>query len=402
MHNKLKWIIVAGARPNFMKIAPLIKEINRYNHQSINDRAEIIPLLVHTGQHYDDKMSKVFFEDLGLPKPDVDLGIGSASHAVQTAKIMIEFEQVCLETKPDLVIVVGDVNSTLACSLVAVKLGIKVAHIEAGLRSFDRSMPEEINRIVTDSISDYLFTTCVDANENLNREGISEDKIFFVGNLMVDTLLSHRDKADKSKILETLNLTNGNGVRDYAILTLHRPSNVDFREIFEGIIEPIHELSNKIPVIFPAHLRTQKQINAFGMEKYFYDSVSTDNRHGISLLDPLGYLDFLKLMSNAKVVLSDSGGIQEETTILGVPCLTLRENTERPITITEGTNKLVGTNSDKIIFQAKNVLRNGRREVRIPALWDGNAAERILQILTSYIIISKVVVIESKLHNEHS
>jgi UDP-N-acetylglucosamine 2-epimerase (non-hydrolysing) len=381
MKNKLKWLTVAGARPNFMKIAPLIKEIERYNDNCEKDSSAIMPILVHTGQHYDDRMSKVFFEDLNLPKPDIDLGIGSASHAVQTAKIMIEFEKVCLNMKPDLVIVVGDVNSTMACSLVAVKLGIKVAHIEAGLRSFDRSMPEEINRIVTDSISDYLFTTCEDANKNLIREGVSEDKIYFVGNLMVDTLLSHKDKADKSHILETLNLTNGNGVKDYALLTLHRPSNVDVREIFEGIIKPIHELSNKIPVIFPAHLRTQKQVKAFGMENYFHKSSLSGNPHGIILIDPLGYLDFLKLMANAKLVLSDSGGIQEETTILGVPCLTLRENTERPITITEGTNTLVGIKSDKIISSAMSIYNRKESVNRIPAFWDGKSAGRIIEIL---------------------
>jgi UDP-N-acetylglucosamine 2-epimerase (non-hydrolysing) len=383
MKTQLKWLIVGGARPNFMKIAPLIKEINQYNEYRDKEQPGIIPILVHTGQHYDDRMSKVFFDDLGLPKPDIDLGIGSASHAVQTAKIMIEFEKICLEAKPDLVIVVGDVNSTLACSLVAVKLGIKVAHIEAGLRSFDRSMPEEINRIVTDSVSDYLFTTCEDANKNLVGEGMSEDKIYFVGNLMVDTLLSHKEKADKSHILETLKLTNGNGVKDYALMTLHRPSNVDVRETFEGIIGPIHELSNKILVIFPAHLRTQKQINAFGMEKYFYNSTLQGNSDGISLIDPLGYLDFLKLMANAKLVLSDSGGIQEETTILGIPCLTIRENTERPVTVTEGTNELVGTNSDKIISYAEDILLNEGKAGRIPALWDGNAANRIVRILTS-------------------
>lgn len=382
MHNKLKWLIVAGARPNFMKIAPLIKGVEQYNHDRNNDGAAIMPVLVHTGQHYDEKMSKVFFEDLCMPKPDIDLNIGSASHAVQTAKIMIEFEKVCADTKPDLVIVVGDVNSTLACSLVAVKMGIKVAHIEAGLRSFDRSMPEEINRIITDSISDYLFTTCEDADENLKREGISEDKIFFVGNLMVDTLLSHRDKADKSHIIEMLNLKNGAGIKDYAVLTLHRPSNVDIRDTFEGIIEPIYRLSNKIPVIFPAHLRTQKQIKAFGMEKYFHYSALSGNSHAISLIEPLGYLDFLKLMASAKLVLSDSGGIQEETTILNIPCLTIRDNTERPVTITEGTNRLVGTNSDKIISYANDILRNKGKAGRIPSLWDGNAAERIVNILT--------------------
>lgn len=391
MSNNLKWIIVAGARPNFMKIAPLIKEIERHNHDRMKDNLAITPILVHTGQHYDEKMSKVFFDELKIPKPDIDLNVGSASHAVQTAKIMIEFEKVCLEAKPDLVIVVGDVNSTLACSLVAVKLGIKVAHIEAGLRSFDRSMPEEINRIVTDSISDYLFTTCEDANENLRREGISEDKIFFVGNLMVDTLLSHRDKADKSNILEVLKLSNGKEVKDYALMTLHRPSNVDVRETFEGIIKSIHELSNKMPVIFPAHLRTQKQIKAFEMEKYFEHSALTDNLHGISMIDPLGYLDFLKLMAHAKLVLSDSGGIQEETTILGIPCLTIRDNTERPVTITDGTNQLVGTDSDKIMSYADDILNGEIRVGRIPNLWDGGTGLRVINTLLQPLLCKKEI-----------
>ena len=384
MSNNLKWIIVAGARPNFMKIAPLIKEIGRYNEALNKDSSAVIPILVHTGQHYDERMSKVFFEDLGLPKPDIDLGIGSASHAVQAGKIMISFEKVCLEEKPDLVIVVGDVNSTMACALVAVKLGIKVAHVEAGLRSFDRSMPEEINRIVTDSISDYLFTTCKDANENLKREGVSENKIFFVGNLMVDTLLSHKDKADKSPILEILDLVIGTGVKDYALLTLHRPSNVDIQGTFQGIIESIHELSKNIPVVFPAHLRTQKQIKAFGIEKYFHDSSLSHNSKGILLIDPLGYLDFLKLMENARLVLSDSGGIQEETTILGIPCLTIRENTERPVTIREGTNNLIGTNPNKIMSHAMDILRTKKRAGSRPDLWDGKAAQRIIRLIMNY------------------
>lgn len=381
MPNNLKWMIVAGARPNFMKIAPLLKEIKSYNTNHEKKGARIVPILVHTGQHYDDIMSRVFFDDLELPRPDVDLGVGSASHAVQTANIMIEFEKVCIERKPDLVIIVGDVNSTLACSLVAVKSGIKVAHIEAGLRSFDRSMPEEINRIVTDSVSDYLFTTCEDANENLKREGIPEDKIFFVGNLMVDTLLSHRDKAGKSHILEALNLMNGTGVKDYALLTLHRPSNVDERETFEGVIKAVHELSGRMPIIFAAHLRTQKQIKTFGLEKYFGLSRKGEIPKGILMIDPLGYLDFLQLMSNARIVLSDSGGIQEETTILGVPCLTIRENTERPVTINEGTNILVGTCPDSLDEYLNRILSGLCKKGSVPELWDGQAAKRIVDIL---------------------
>ncbi len=365
-----------------MKITPLIKAIARYNNKSEGDAA-IIPVLLHTGQHYDDRMSKVFFEELGIPKPDVDLGIGSASHAVQTAKIMMEFEKVCIDAKPDLVIVVGDVNSSLACSLVAVKLGIKVAHVEAGLRSLDRSMPEEINRIVTDSISDYLFTTCQEADDNLKKEGIPEDRIFFVGNTMVDTLLSHKDKSEKSFILDTLNLVDNGHIKQYALLTLHRPGNVDKRETFTRIMENIKEVSKHIPVIFPAHVRTQKQIEKFAMQDYFINK--SDNsflNEGIHLIEPLGYLDFLKLMSNAMMVCSDSGGIQEETTILGIPCLTLRENTERTITIEEGTNYLVGTSSDKVKGCVEDILRNKRKEGKIPPLWDGNAAERIVRILT--------------------
>jgi UDP-N-acetylglucosamine 2-epimerase (non-hydrolysing) len=368
MSNNLKWIIVAGARPNFMKIAPLIHEIKRYNTDKSVDEPEIVPLLVHTGQHYDEKMSKIFFDDLEIPKPDIDLGVGSASHAVQTAKIMVAFEKVVMENKPDLVIVVGDVNSTMACSLVAVKLGAKVAHIEAGLRSFDRLMPEEVNRIVTDSVSDYLFTTCEDANENLRQEGISENKIFFVGNLMVDTLLSHRHKADKSNILEKLNLIGDNHVKDYALLTLHRPSNVDVKDVFERIVEELRHVSETIPIIFPAHLRTQKQIETFGMQAYFDFSFSSDNSRSIRVIDPLGYLDFLKLMSHARMVLSDSGGIQEETTILGVPCLTIRENTERPVTVKEGTNMLVGTNSHKISGCVMKILNGGGKKDGYPPL----------------------------------
>jgi len=381
MSSKLKWLIVAGARPNFMKIAPLVNAIDKYNEDGKSGGKIIIPLIVHTGQHYDKAMSKIFFEELGIPKPDINLGIGSGGQGKQTGKIMIAFEKVVLTKKPDLVIVVGDVNSTLACSLVAVKLGIKVAHIEAGLRSFDKTMPEEINRIVTDSISDYLFTTCEDADENLRREGISNDKIYFVGNLMVDTLLAHKKRANKSNILQKLNLANNTQQRDYGVLTLHRPSNVDVKKTFKNILESLKEISKLIPIIFPAHLRTQKQIKSFGMQDYFDYPLSSNNSHGIRLIDPLGYLDFLKLMSNAKIVFSDSGGIQEETTILGISCLTIRENTERPITIKEGTNTLVGTNSDKIIDTAMKILNGGCKAGSTPKLWDGKSAKRVVDIL---------------------
>ena len=383
MRHLTKIVSVVGARPNFMKIAPIIEQLKIKNK---NLKAKLKHVLVHTGQHYDEEMSKSFFEDLNLPKPDINLGVGSASHAVQTAKIMIEFEKVCLRERPDLIIVVGDVNSTIACALVASKLGIKIAHIEAGLRSFDRAMPEEINRVLTDAISDYLFTTCEDANENLRKEGIPEEKIYFVGNVMIDTLLRYKERAKKSKILEKLGLNKDLQVRSYALLTLHRPSNVDNRETFINILKALKNVSKKIPIIFPAHPRTQRQIKIFSLEKYFnfvnIESNSCVNiENSINLLDPLSYLDFLNLMANAKFVLTDSGGIQEETTILNIPCLTLRENTERPVTLKEGTNTIVGSNPEKIISKSMDIL-NGKKKIgRIPKLWDGKAAERIINIL---------------------
>ena len=383
MRHLTKIVSVVGARPNFMKIAPIVEQLKIKNK---NLKAELKHVLVHTGQHYDEEMSKSFFEDLNLPKPDINLGVGSASHAVQTAKIMIEFEKVCLRERPDLIIVVGDVNSTIACALVASKLGIKIAHIEAGLRSFDRAMPEEINRVLTDAISDYLFTTCEDANENLKREGIPEEKIYFVGNVMIDTLLKYKERAKKSKILEKLGLNKDLQVRSYALLTLHRPSNVDNRETFINILKALKDVSEKIPIIFPAHPRTQRQIKFFSLKKYFnfvnIESNSCVNiENSINLLDPLSYLDFLNLMANAKFVLTDSGGIQEETTILNIPCLTLRENTERPVTLKEGTNTIVGSNPEKIISKSMDIL-NGKKKIgRIPKLWDGKAAERIINIL---------------------
>lgn len=399
----MRIILIAGARPNFMKIAPIITEIEA---KSLKVRREknLSYTLVHTGQHYDNQMSKVFFKDLELPTPDIYLGIGSGTHAEQTAKIMIAFEKVCLQKKPDLVIVVGDVNSTLACTLVSAKLRIKIAHIEAGLRSFDRSMPEEINRIVTDSLSDFLFTSCEDANENLKKEGISQEKILFVGNVMIDTLIRYREKAAKSKLLYQLcsrkeepikeykQAADGcNSVCDYGVLTLHRPSNVDFKDNLRNILEALMEVSRKMTIIFPAHPRTRKQIKLFGYEKYFnfIDFNSKQSivlKNSINLLGPLPYLDFLNLMSNAKLAFTDSGGIQEETTILGIPCLTLRKNTERPVTITEGTNVLVGTNPDAIISESIKILNSGPRTTRIPKLWDGKAAERIVGILENYII----------------
>lgn len=362
---KVKVFIVAGARPNFMKVAPIIRQMR--------DRQDFFPILVHTGQHYDEKLSKVFFDDLGLPKPDINLEIGSGSQAVQTAAIMVEFEKLCEKDRPNLVLVVGDVNSTLACSLVAAKLCIPVAHVEAGLRSRDRSMPEEINRLLTDAASDYLFTTSRDADENLLTEGIPKEKIFFVGNVMVDTLLEHHVKAKQIKYLEGLNCVADNEA--YALLTLHRPSNVDNKESLETIIGAIEYIQKKIKVIFPIHPRTKKQCQQFGLEEKL---AALKN---LVLLEPLGYLDFLSVMSGAKMVLTDSGGLQEETTVLGIPCLTMRDNTERPVTISDGTNLLVGTRADDIISAADKVLSGNHKKGKTPELWDGCAAKRIVDVL---------------------
>ncbi len=363
----LKVLNIVGARPNFMKIAPIYAEMKRRD-------SEFLPMIVHTGQHYDAAMSDSFFVDLGMPKPDVHLNVGSASHAVQTAKIMMEFEPIVLEHKPDWVLVVGDVNSTIACTLVCAKLGIKVAHVEAGLRSFDRTMPEEINRILTDSISDLLLTPSPDGNENLKKEGIADEKVKLVGNVMIDSLLRNLKIAESSIIREELNLTENK----YAVMTLHRPSNVDDKETFSGLLEALLEISEKLPIIFPAHPRTRGKIEEFG----FSEQVEKSN---IKLIEPLGYLDFMRLYSGAKLVLTDSGGLQEETTALGIPCLTLRENTERPITIEMGTNILVGTNAEKIKQTAFEILENNnKKDAKIPPLWDGKTAERICDALLNY------------------
>ncbi len=383
---KKKIIIVAGARPNFIKAAPLIEEFKRHKRY-------IDILLVHTGQHYDKEMSKLFFNDLGLTEPDVYLGVGSGTHAEQTGKIMIEFEKVCFQEKPDLVIVVGDVNSTIACALVAAKLCIPIAHVEAGLRSFDRTMPEEINRVLTDQISDYLFTTCEDANQNLINEGIPEKKIFFVGNVMIDTLHNHLELAKNSIILEKLGLRKKNDIEKYAIVTLHRPSNVDYPKILMGILDAFIELAIEIPVIFPAHPRTIRQIRKFkfvemiNYEENFFSNEVNNRNQNILAIPPLGYLDFLCLMSNATIVLTDSGGIQEETTALGIPCLTIRNNTERPITVKEGTNIIVRNDPNKIIRESIKILTGkNRKQYKIPKLWDGNTSERIIRILIQSLI----------------
>ena len=363
----MKIFNIVGARPNFMKIAPIVEVMKL--------QSDLQPVLVHTGQHYDAKMSKVFFDDLEIPRPDINLEIGSGTHAEQTAGIMPVFEKLCLQEKPDLVLVVGDVNSTLACSVVASKLCIPVAHVEAGLRSGDRTMPEEINRLVTDTLADYLFTTCRDADENLKKEGVSEEKIFFVGNVMIDTLLKHVEKAGQSDIHKRLDLMKNGRAIPYAAMTLHRPSNVDDRKVLEGILDAVEEIQNRIPIVFPIHPRTYKQIQTFGFES------RVKGMKGLILNDPLGYLDFLALVSRSKMALTDSGGLQEETTVLGVPCITIRENTERPITIQEGTNTLVGTDKGKILAAADEIVQTGGKAGRIPELWDGKAAERIVERL---------------------
>ena len=391
----VKIVSVVGARPNFMKVAAICEAIKEHNRLPI--AAPIDHLLVHTGQHYDANMSDYFFNDLDLPKPNLFLGVGSGSHSLQTAKVMEGFENVLLAERPDIVLVVGDVNSTLACALVTKKTWCagakgappfipKLAHVEAGLRSFDRTMPEEVNRIVTDSIADYLFTTEESANRNLEREGIPCDKVHFVGNVMIDTLLRHRSKALESTILRDLQLIENGQLKPYAILTLHRPANVDDRRTLAKMLEAFLAISRHMPIIFPVHPRTLKQIQEADLGDFFVDHFLDspepwDSRVRIRLVPPLGYLDFLNLMSQAKVILTDSGGVQEETTILGVPCITLRENTERPVTLKNGTNVLVGADPDKIIAEFTRVLEGARPVPRTPNLWDGQAAKRIVQIL---------------------
>ncbi len=360
-----KIVNVVGARPNFMKIAPIQREMSR-------DNSGIQPFLVHTGQHYDERMSKLFFDDLQLPQPDVYLGVGSGSHAGQTAKVMVEFETLCLTEKPDMILVVGDVNSTLACSLVAAKLHIPVCHVEAGLRSFDRRMPEEINRIVTDSISDILFTSEPSGNINLEKEGVDPAKIVYVGNVMIDSLLFFKEKSTASPVLEQLEFTSG----EYALVTLHRPSNVDQPDTLNQILDAFEVIQQDIPIILPIHPRTEKNLKRFGLDERLKSMT------GIRLLPPQGYLDFMKLSHNCRFVMTDSGGIQEETTFLGIPCLTLRENTERPVTVEIGTSEIVWNDTDKIIANARKILNGKWKQGRVPELWDGHTAERIVEVLT--------------------
>jgi len=362
----IKVINVVGARPNFMKVAPVVEAMRRR-------AAEFAPLVVHTGQHYDARMSGDFFRDLGLPEPDVHLGVGSGSHAQQTAAVMQLFEPVVLEEKPDWVVVVGDVNSTLACALVCAKLRVPVAHVEAGLRSRDRTMPEEVNRVLTDQIADLLLTPSADADRNLLAEGISAERIRLVGNVMIDSLLKHLALAGRSKVREELNVVG----RDYAVVTLHRPSNVDDPATLSRIVSALAKISERLPVVFPAHPRTRRMLAEFGLLGSF------EGGGRLRLVEPLGYLDFLRLYSGAALVLTDSGGIQEETTALGVPCLTLRENTERPVTVEVGTNKVVGRDPARIVREAESALalRRDGAPPRVPPLWDGHAADRILDAL---------------------
>ncbi len=358
-----KIALVVGARPNFMKAAPLIKNI-RENEPSMETT------LIHTGQHYDRQLSELFFEQLDMPKPDIFLGIGSASHAEQTAKIMICLEKSFLELKPDLVVVFGDVNSTMAAAIVAAKLCIKIAHVESGLRSFDSTMPEEINRIVTDRLSDYLFVTEVSGIRNLKNEGVPTEKIFFTGNIMIDSLINNLAKSNSSRILNDLTLQP----QQYATITLHRPSNVDDINVLTGMFRVMTAISDKMPVVFPCHPRTKKRIEEFGLS----NKMSNGN---VRVIDPLGYLDFLKLQSSSRIVLTDSGGVQEETTYLKIPCVTMRENTERPITVDIGSNVLCGTNPDRIIDAASAILNGPEKKSEIPKFWDGQTSNRIVEVL---------------------
>lgn len=359
----MKIISIVGARPNLVKIAPLLREMRR--------RSEIRSLLVHTGQHYDERLSEIFFRQMGIPEPDINLEVGSGSQAWQTAEVLKRIEPILIEHSPDLVLVVGDVNSTLAASLAAAKLGIRIAHVEAGLRSFDRTMPEEINRVLTDALADDLFVTEPEAVENLIREGRSREAIHLVGNVMIDALRQSLPLAQDSRLAQELGLTKNGACLPFAVLTLHRPANVDSTAALEGLLRIIDTVAARLPVIFPVHPRTKKKL----------EGVVCRNGGDIKIIPPASYLDFLYLLSRAKVVLTDSGGIQEETTALGVPCLTLRENTERPITVTEGTNQVVGQDADKILRAVDMVLAGKWKEGRVPLLWDGHAAERIIDVL---------------------
>lgn len=362
-----KVISIVGARPNFMKIAPIHKAFQQYSDK-------VQHLICHTGQHFDEKMSEVFFTQLELPKPHFFLGIGGGSHAEQTAKIMMEFEKIAITEKPDLVIVVGDVNSTMACTLVTSKLGIKTAHVEAGLRSFDRQMPEEINRLVTDVLADYLFTTEAKAHNNLLREGVSEEKIFFCGNVMIDSLVQFLPKIEQSAITTQLGIEAGK----FILCTFHRPSNVDTQESLTNLVDLLNTLGKERKVVFPIHPRTSNNLKKFGLD--------TNLSPNLILTDPIGYIDFLNLTKNAELIVTDSGGVQEESTWLGVQCITVRDNTERPITVDVGTNQLIGTDLSKVKVAALEVLNGFKKQGGIPELWDGKAASRITKIIVNQIL----------------
>lgn len=367
MSKEIKVVIIAGARPNFMKVAPIIKCIRTRAADPSRNGSRVSYRLVHTGQHYDAKMSDIFLTELGIPAPDINLEVGSGSHAVQTANVMTKFEPVCEQEQPDWVVVVGDVNSTMACTLVCAKLGIKVAHVEAGLRSYDRNMPEEVNRIVTDSLADLLLTPSADGSENLKKEGVPEFKIKLVGNVMIDALVANLDKSRASKLPEKLGIKK----QGFVYVTLHRPSNVDHQASLTTVMGELKRIAGRWPVVFPMHPRTRKMCGQFG--------ISLEDEKGLRILDPIGYHDSLCLTESARFILTDSGGLQEESTYFKTPCLTLRPNTERPITITHGSNKL--TKLDELAADINQVLGHQHGSGRVPPLWDGRAAERIVDCL---------------------
>ena len=361
----MKIIHIVGARPNFMKIAPIMDAWRAH--------PQVQPLLVHTGQHHDHNMSARFFDELQIPRPDINLEVHGGSHVSQHARVMTAFEQVCLDENPDLVLVVGDVNSTLSCALVASKLGIRVAHVEAGLRSYDRTMPEEINRVLTDKISDYLFVSEESGLVNLAREGLDHEGVFFTGNVMIDSLYRNQARSAQSSVLTELGLQT----QGYVALTLHRPANVDRPEILSGLLDVIERVSSEQPIVFPAHPRTLNRLREFGLTSRLEGLTS------VRVVEPLGYLDFIHLVRQARVILTDSGGIQEEATVLGVPCVTLRDSTERPATCLVGTNRLAGTDPTRVWREYRNAMDTDLSEYGIPAKWDGRAAQRITKILAT-------------------
>jgi UDP-N-acetylglucosamine 2-epimerase (non-hydrolysing) len=359
----MKIINIVGARPNLVKIAPLLRAMRRHER--------IKPVLVHTGQHYDEKLSDIFFEQMKIAKPDFNLDVGSGSQAWQTAEILKRIEPVLVDQRPDLVLVVGDVNSTVAGSLAAAKLGIPIAHVEAGLRSFDRSMPEEVNRVVTDALANYLFVTEGSAVENLLKEGHPREQIYFVGNVMIDALQQFLPVAQQSRIAEDMGLIYNGNFLPFGLVTLHRPSNVDLDETLVSLLGALQTVADMVPLIFPVHPRTRQKLS----------QLSVHSHPNLRLIDPLGYLEFICLLSHARIVLTDSGGVQEETTALAIPCLTLRENTERPVTVTQGTNHIVGHNFETIRTKAREILSGHVKKGERPELWDGHAAQRIVEIL---------------------